>query len=216
MAALPDKPQRYDTPAPAFSQPSMARHQNIGFNQGMSAVTREYRLQPGNLEFAPVDRQARGPGLRLQGVARRVDVIRHQRFGPERNSDFSNPAGGEEAGQLPCRQQGEILHASSWNMRAQQAIVLAPERAGQKLDEGQVVVTFEGEPVVWSGHKPALAHSHDLTGEFHLAALARDVLNHGVRKNHVEALVREGKGAAVKQHVARPGMKPPSAQDLAE
>src|SRR5437868_7785031 len=101
-------------------------------------------------------------------------------------------------------------------MRAQQAIVLAPERAGQKLDEGQVVVTLEGEPVVWSGHEPALAHSHDLTGEFRLAALAHDVLNHGVGKDQIEALVREGKGAAVKHHVAGLRMKPPSAQDFTE
>src|SRR5439155_1355523 len=91
-----------------------------------------------------------------------------------------------------------------------------PEPTRQKLDEGQVVVTFEREPIVRSGHEPALAHSHDLTSELRLSVLAQDVLDHGVGKNQVETPVREGKGTAVKHRVARPRIESPGAQHLAD
>src|SRR5690348_2745889 len=135
-----------------------------------------------------------------------LNVIGNQGFGPERYPHSSDYTGGKKALQLPRRDKRQVLEFAFRDGGSKKPVILSLECAGQELNEWQVVVWLQWEPVIGRCNEPTLADAHDLGGKLGLLAVADDVFDYRIRKDNIEALVPERQAAAVQHGVRRHGV----------
>lgn len=108
------------------------------------------------------------------------------------------------------------MHLPFGNMRAKQPVISSLDFEREELYEGQMVMAFERVPIVRGGHKPALAHAHHFLREAMLAPFAQNVFDDRIGENKIEAFIRKGQLAAVKEGVSGLWVMTARARDLAE